>query len=134
MYIWVTRLVYYLKQELLFVASTWVHSRFFCGFRVAYLFTFCVVLLCVFTFWVSCCDARYDFRMESMCGSNLPQVVCGGPVSCLCYLCLFACDGVQCVLCCVFTLFFFVFCALCCQFLLIVHLWLPLDLIPWCLF
>ena len=95
---------------------------FFCGFRVAYLFTFCVVLLFVFTFWVSCCDARYDFRMESMCGSFLLQVVCGGPVSCLCYLCLFACDGVQCVLCCVFTLIFFVLCALCCQFLLIVHL------------
>jgi len=25
---------------------------------------FCVVLLCVFTFWVPCCDVRYDFRMK----------------------------------------------------------------------
>jgi len=104
MYIWVTRLVYYLKQELLFrrkhMSSLPV---FLCGFRVAYLFTFCVVLLCAFTFWVSCCDVRYDFRMESMYGSSLPPVVCEGSVSCLCHLCLFACDVVQRVLCFVFT-------------------------------
>jgi len=23
----------------------------------------CVVLLCVFTFWVPCCDVHYDFRI-----------------------------------------------------------------------
>ena len=50
----------------------------------------------------------------------------GGLVSCWHYLCLFACDGVQRVLCCVFVLFFFVLCTLCCQFLCIVHLWLSL--------
>jgi len=27
------------------------------------LLVICVVLLCVFTFWVPCCDIRYDFRI-----------------------------------------------------------------------
>ena len=44
--------------------------------------------------------------MEAMFASSLPPVVCGGLVSCLRYLCLFACDGVQRVLCCVFLLCF----------------------------
>jgi len=33
---------------------------------------FCVVLLCVFTFWVPCCDVRYNFHIETMFGSSLP--------------------------------------------------------------
>jgi hypothetical protein len=37
---------------------------------------FCVVLLCVFMFWVPSCDVRYDFRIEMMFGSSLPPVVC----------------------------------------------------------
>ena len=37
---------------------------------------FCVVLLCVFTFWVPCCDVRYDFHIKAMFGSSLPPVVC----------------------------------------------------------
>jgi hypothetical protein len=37
---------------------------------------FCVVLLCVFTFWVPCCDVRYYFRIQTMFGSFLPPVVC----------------------------------------------------------
>jgi len=24
---------------------------------------FCIVLLCVLTFWIPCCDVRYDFRI-----------------------------------------------------------------------
>jgi hypothetical protein len=36
----------------------------------------CVVLLCVFTFWVPCCDVRYDFRIKMMFCSFLPPVVC----------------------------------------------------------
>jgi hypothetical protein len=32
-------------------------------------------LLCVYTFWVPCCDVRYDFRIKSMLGSSLPPVV-----------------------------------------------------------
>jgi hypothetical protein len=37
---------------------------------------FCVVLLCVLTFWVPCCDVRYDFRINSIFGSSLSPVVC----------------------------------------------------------
>jgi hypothetical protein len=33
---------------------------------------FCVLLLCVFTFWVPSCD----FRIQTMVGSSLPPVVC----------------------------------------------------------
>ena len=35
-----------------------------------------VVVLCVFTFWVPCCDVRYDIRIKTMFGSYLPPVVC----------------------------------------------------------
>ena len=64
----------------------------FCWVRVAHLFFcccccfcfvfclfvfFCVVLLCVFTFWVPCCDVLCDFRKrKTMFGSSLPPVVC----------------------------------------------------------
>ena len=37
---------------------------------------FCVVLLCVFRFWVPCCDVRYNFHIKTMFGSSLPPVVC----------------------------------------------------------
>jgi hypothetical protein len=37
---------------------------------------FCVVLLCVFTFLVPCCNVRYDFQINTMFGSALPPVVC----------------------------------------------------------
>jgi hypothetical protein len=37
---------------------------------------FCIVLLCVFTVCIPCCDVSYDFRMKSMIGSSLPPVVC----------------------------------------------------------
>ena len=37
---------------------------------------FCVVLLCVFTFWVPGCDIRYNFRIKTMFGSSLPPFVC----------------------------------------------------------
>ena len=56
LYIWATWRVSYRKQELLTFASTWDHSRFWwdpCWSTV--------VLLCVFTFWVSCCDVRLIF-------------------------------------------------------------------------
>jgi hypothetical protein len=33
---------------------------------------FCVLLLCVFTLWVPCCE----FRIQAMFGSSLPPVVC----------------------------------------------------------
>jgi hypothetical protein len=37
---------------------------------------FCVVLLCVFTFWVPWCDVCYDICIQTMFGSSLPPVVC----------------------------------------------------------
>ena len=51
-------------------------SRFIVGSVLLIFYFFCVILLCVFTFWVSCCDVRYDFRMNTMFDSSLPSVVC----------------------------------------------------------
>ena len=56
---------------------------------------FCVVLLCVLTFWVPCCDVRYNFCIKSMLGLSLPPVVCGRVHVSLTY------SGVQHILCCV---------------------------------
>ena len=98
---------------------------------------FCVVLLCVFTFWVPCCDVRYDFHIKTMFGSSLPPVVCRGahvlltmfgsslpPVVCrrayvlfMFFYTLFVYSGVQHILCCGVVLFFFVLCTQCWQFL-----------------
>jgi len=36
-------------------------------------FQFCVIY--IFTFWVPCCDVRYDFNIKTMFGSSLPPVV-----------------------------------------------------------
>jgi hypothetical protein len=59
------------------------------------------VILCVFTFWVPCCDVRFDFRIKTMFGSSLPLVVCRRPgfMFYLRYLCFFAHSGIQHVLC-----------------------------------
>jgi hypothetical protein len=43
--------------------------------KLIFLF-FCVVILCVFTFWVPCCDAHYDFHIKTIFGSSLPPFVC----------------------------------------------------------
>ena len=67
----------------------------------------CVVLLCVFTFRVSCCDVHYNFHIDTMFGLSLPPVVYR-EVHYLRYLNLFAHSGVQNILCCRFVLFFFV--------------------------
>ena len=37
---------------------------------------FCVILCCVFTFRVPCCNVRNDFRIKTMFGSSVPSVVC----------------------------------------------------------
>jgi len=120
LYIWVTRRVSYKKQELLTLRDHLSSPTFFCMVHVA-LILFVAVLLCVFTFWLPCCDVCYDFRKTRFVYA-LPLVVC-----CLFlrYLCLFAYSGIQHRLCCVFALFFFVLCTLCYQFLWIVHFWLP---------
>ena len=60
---------------------------------------FCVVLLCVFTFLVPCCDAGYDFRIKTMFGFSLPPVVCRRSHV---LFTLFVYSGVQHILCCVF--------------------------------
>ena len=58
-------------------SSTWVHRRFFGGVRLAHLCSFfCIVLLCVFTFWVPCCDVHYDLRIKTIFCSSLRLVVC----------------------------------------------------------
>jgi hypothetical protein len=48
----------------------------------------------------SCCDVRYDFRMETMFGSFYLQLLVEGLMSYLRYLCLFSYSGVQHILCC----------------------------------
>ena len=99
----------YKKQELLTIRE---HPRFFLVRSVLLIVSgcFCVVLLCVFTFWVPCCVVRYDFCINKMVGCF--QLFVGGLMSYLHYLCLFANSGVQHILCCVFVLFFFVLCTL----------------------
>ena len=62
-YIWgVTLWVSYMKQELLTIREHPSSPRVFGEVRIAYLFSFGIVLLCVFTFWVPCCGFRHDFR------------------------------------------------------------------------
>jgi hypothetical protein len=55
-------------------ASTWVPPPpwFLVESVLLIVLLFCVVLLCVFTFWVQCCD----FRMKTMFSSALHPVVC----------------------------------------------------------
>ena len=78
--------------------STCVHMR--CFWWDPYVF-----LLRVFTFWVPCCDVRYDFRIKTMFSSSFPQVVCRR-VHVLLMFFVFAClSGVQHISCCVFVLF-----------------------------
>ena len=57
---------------LLWYLQPFDHSRapkftpgFMVGFVLLIFLVFCVVLFCIFTFSVSCCDIRYDFRIKS---------------------------------------------------------------------
>jgi len=52
---------------------------------------FCVVLLCVFTHRVSCCDVHYDFHIKTSFDSSLPLVVLfvGGLISYLFIIIIF---------------------------------------------
>ena len=79
---------------------------------------FCVVLLCVFTFWDPCCDVRYDFRH----GGDVRFVFASSYllkdsflVCAICFCLVVVVSSVCCVV------FFFVLRALCCRFLWIVH-------------
>jgi hypothetical protein len=81
---------------------------------------FCVVPLCVFTFWVPCCDVRYDFRIKMMFSSCIPPVICKRAhvlLTLFVFVCVKWCPT---KLCCALVLFFFVLCILCSQFLWIV--------------
>ena len=114
--------------------STWIYEYFYIlrnffnpcipfngGVLVAHVFlVFCVLLLCVLTFLIPCCDVRYDFRIVTMFGSSLPPVVCRrvGFMSNLRYLCLLRHSSIQHILCCV--LFVIVLC--------LVYLVLPVSL------
>jgi hypothetical protein len=112
LYIWVTRRLSYQKQELLTLRKHPIlPPDFWWGNMLFLLLVVCVVLFCVFTFWVLCCDVRYDFRKQN----NIRFVFASS-----CYLCLYAYSGVQHILCCIFVLFVFVLCTLCYQFLWIV--------------
>ena len=93
------------------------------GIRVVYIFSFvCVVLLCVFTFWIPCCNVRLDFCIKAMFDSSLLPAVCRRAY--IRYMCLrIVVSNTFC--------FVFVLCTLCCRFLWIVHFWLPLRFIYW---
>ena len=110
-------------------SKTGCFEVFFVGFVFLIFLVFRLVLLCVFAFWVPCCDVRYEIRIQTMFGSSLLPVICRRAyvVCTLCvYACIFAHSGVQHILCCVFVLFFFVLCTLCCHVFWIVLSWLPL--------
>jgi hypothetical protein len=86
----------------------------------------CVVLLCVFTFWVPCCDIRYDFSIKrnnvrfiftSSClydGSYLIYVICVclrivvSNTYCVVFFLLFVCIVVSSTYCTVVFACFFV--------------------------
>jgi hypothetical protein len=69
--------------------STWIYEYFYilnsiltvaiplmAGSLLLMFLVFCVLLLCVLTFLMPCCDVRYDFRIVTMFGTSLPPVVC----------------------------------------------------------
>ena len=103
----------YKKQELLTLHEHLSSPPVFDG-SVLFIFLFCVCvfLLCVFTFYVPCCDVRYDFRIKPCSVRLYPQLIVVRRLSYLRCLCLFAHCGIQHKLCCVFALFVFVLCNL----------------------
>ena len=91
-YIWVTLRVLYKEQELPTLREQMSSSPVFFWGLCCSSFSFCVVILCVFTFWVLCCDIRYDSRIKT-----IPQLFVEVFMSYLCYLCLLTHSGVICV-------------------------------------
>jgi hypothetical protein len=77
LYKWATLCVSYKKQELFILREHLISLRILCvGSVLLIVLVFCAVLLCVYTFWVTCCDARYHFSLKTMFSSSLPPVVC----------------------------------------------------------
>ena len=107
--------------------STWVHPAFLVGsVLLIVLVFFCVVLLCVFTLWVSCCDVRYDFRIKRYANRLYFQLFVGGLISYLRYFRIVV-SNTYCVV--------FLFCfsssfVPCYQFPWIFHFWLPIRYSP----
>ena len=72
-------------------SDTWVHPRFFSEVRCCSSFLFfVVVLLCVFTFRVPCCDVRYHFLLKRCSIHLYLQLFVGGLMSffyviCVCF-------------------------------------------------
>ena len=74
LYIWVARRVFYKKQKLFNLRMHTCSPPFFVG---SVLLIFLVLVLWwVCTFWVPCCDVRYDFHIKTMMGSSVPPVGC----------------------------------------------------------
>ena len=92
---------------------------FFSVVHIDHLFNLCVVVFCVFTFWVPCCDISVYIQ----CSVRLYlQLFVGGFMFChIICICL-----PMVILCCVFVLFFFIWCTLCSHIFSVVHFWSPL--------
>jgi hypothetical protein len=67
---------YIRRRNCLPFASTWVPPGVLEGSVLLIFLFFYFVLLCIFTFWVPCCDVSYDFSIKMMFGSSLPLVIC----------------------------------------------------------
>jgi hypothetical protein len=118
----------------LVVASSWVHPSVLVRSVLLIVLVFCVVLLCVFAFWVPCCDVHYDFAWKRCSIRLYLQLFVGELMSYLRYSCLIAYSDVQHTICCDFALFFLVLCTLCCQFLWIFFLVFRLKPVLCCQF
>ena len=84
---WILKIIcqYNVNHVVTLPIKTITAAVFLVGSVLLNLLDFCFVLLCVFTFWVLCCDVHYDFRTKTMFDSSLSPVV----MSYLRYLCLF---------------------------------------------
>jgi hypothetical protein len=113
LYIWVTWSVSYKKQELLTLREYLCSPVFIIGGSVMlFLLVCCVDLL--LTFWLPCCDLRFDDRLKRWSIQPHLKLFVGGFMSYLRYWCLLVHSGVQHILCCVCGMFIFVFCTICC--------------------
>ena len=114
--LWVTWLVFYKVP----FTSTWVHPIFF-WVRVAYHFSFfCVVLLCIFTFWFPCSDIRYDLIKKRNDIAFVCQLFVEDSyfIYVICACLRIVLSNTACVV------FLLCFCTLFCQYFWIVHFWL----------
>jgi hypothetical protein len=75
------------------------------------LFSFVVVLLCFFTFWVPCCDVRYEFSIKRCSVRLYLQLFVGGRDNVVFMFFVVVSTVFNTLFCvCVFVLFVFVFC------------------------